>query len=250
MGGWILKRRGFTLLELIVVIAIVAVLIALLFGGLSRARAGAERTGCASNLRQIGAALHAYAAENGGWLPPGSRSNMGGTFSRILSAYTQPMKSATMAADIFYCPANVRLGSPPAAGYGSGGQPDGYKGWSGYFFNYCLNASVFKITNSDIGSGGYVPDQEARIKLAAILRPARTLALVDMRTRAPGVSGPPTSGLTKRTYFDPSNASFTMGAVHSGLGNVLFVDGHVESFPGSQPLPVCSLPGQETPWWP
>lgn len=244
-------QQGYTLMELLVTIAIMVVLIALLFVGLQTAQAGADRAKCTSNLRQIGAAIHVYSSENNGWLPPGSRSNMGGTFSRILSEYMhQPMKSQTMAADVFYCPANVRLESPPALGYASGGQPNGYKGWSGYFFNYCLNASIFKISNSDTNNSGYVSDNEGRVRLASILLPSKTLALVDMHTRAPGVSGPPTSGMAKKTYFDPSNASFTMGAVHSGKGNVLFVDGHVETFTGTQPLPVCSLPNQETPWWP
>ena len=62
--------RGFTLVELLVVIGIIAVLIALLMPALSRVRQHAISTQCLSNLRQIGSIAHMYAAENKGFFPP------------------------------------------------------------------------------------------------------------------------------------------------------------------------------------
>src|SRR5689334_4243831 len=62
------SSRGFTLVELLVVIGVIAVLIALLLPALQRARQAAETVSCLSNLRQIGIVAASYVSENKGWL--------------------------------------------------------------------------------------------------------------------------------------------------------------------------------------
>lgn len=64
-------RRGFTLVELLVVVGIIIILIALLLPGLTAAKEAANRTKCENNLKEIGEAFSTFASDDyhGGRLP-------------------------------------------------------------------------------------------------------------------------------------------------------------------------------------
>jgi prepilin-type N-terminal cleavage/methylation domain-containing protein/prepilin-type processing-associated H-X9-DG protein len=66
------RRKGFTLVELLVVIAVIALLLALLIPVLGRAREQGQRAVCLSNLKQLTLAWTAYAEEHDGKLVDGS----------------------------------------------------------------------------------------------------------------------------------------------------------------------------------
>ena len=65
-----MKRKAFTLVELLVVIGIIALLISILLPTLSRARASAQRTVCLSNQRQIAVATQSYSVDENGFIAP------------------------------------------------------------------------------------------------------------------------------------------------------------------------------------
>lgn len=64
------NSAGFSLVELVVTILIIAVLAAILLPAVSLVRSVAQRTACASNLRQLGMGLMAYLDENERLIPP------------------------------------------------------------------------------------------------------------------------------------------------------------------------------------
>jgi prepilin-type processing-associated H-X9-DG protein/prepilin-type N-terminal cleavage/methylation domain-containing protein len=64
-----LRLRGFTLVELLVVIGIIALLIGILLPVLGKARESANRARCAANMRSAAQAMQLYVVDSKGWLP-------------------------------------------------------------------------------------------------------------------------------------------------------------------------------------
>ncbi len=88
--------RGFTLVELLVVIAIIGILIALLLPAVQAAREAARRMNCSNNMKQLGLAMHNYIAANNGRFPPGSTGRYShGLFSTLLPFLEQDIVSDT-----------------------------------------------------------------------------------------------------------------------------------------------------------
>jgi prepilin-type N-terminal cleavage/methylation domain-containing protein/prepilin-type processing-associated H-X9-DG protein len=98
------RREGFTLVELLVVIGIIALLIAILLPTVSRAREQSRRTACMSNLRSIGQAMYLYSSAYRDRLPNSAPTatwdpTLGGrALLELATNYVPP--------PVFYCPSD------------------------------------------------------------------------------------------------------------------------------------------------
>jgi prepilin-type N-terminal cleavage/methylation domain-containing protein len=82
----LMKRRAFTLVELLVVIGIIALLIGIMLPVLGKARESARRAECLSNLREVSIAFRFYALNNRDQVPLGYRSGTKQFNSMVYSA--------------------------------------------------------------------------------------------------------------------------------------------------------------------
>ncbi len=79
--------RGFTLVELLVVLAIISLIAAMLLPVLSQAREAAQAAYCSNNLKQIGLGFHLYAGDEHSWYPVSSEGDFYGTYTYFRGLY-------------------------------------------------------------------------------------------------------------------------------------------------------------------
>jgi prepilin-type N-terminal cleavage/methylation domain-containing protein/prepilin-type processing-associated H-X9-DG protein len=95
--------RGFTLVELLVVISIIAILLAVLIPALQKARQQAQKIVCSSNMRQMGVALQCYFQERDYRLPVGHSCNVSDPNQYWLKVLTKYLKQNLL----FQCPSDT-----------------------------------------------------------------------------------------------------------------------------------------------
>lgn len=108
------NKGAFTLVELLIAIAILVVLMSLALSGVQMARKRADNTKCINNLRQLGIALHLFASDNNGKIPPrllgNNRDKNTPPLPKPKSGTPKSWTSRLIAGgyvsdpDIFYCP--------------------------------------------------------------------------------------------------------------------------------------------------
>ena len=227
-------RRGFTLVELLVVIGIIALLVSILLPALQSANEQAKKVKCASNLRNIGQSIHMYASDNKGKLPQHTGNAVYWLWDLPNRTRDAMLKSGNQR-DTLYCPSNERQNADELWNYG-GNNPNGYT-VSGYFFLMRRPAGglpqllAFGVTPQlRLDYLETITDKQpqanrtspADIELAADATLSNTVNLKTARFSA--VQG---------GWPEPHWSNHLKGTMATG-GNILFLDGHVTWRPLTQ----------------
>ncbi|MHC4644271.1 MAG: type II secretion system protein [Planctomycetota bacterium] len=218
------EKRGFTLIEILVVIAVIAVLMSILAPALHRAKENARTIICRSNLRQYGMAARIYLDDNHGRFPDPykwlyTQAGTGGTPDEKIMDL-EPDGSLwpyLKDKDIHMCPKFKTLMKPT-------GRPNAQ-------YSYSMNAYLGEFENSGHNRfGGILKESELR-------RPARVFFFSEENTwTIPGLSEYVINdnNLLVGDRNDVRDCFATYhnapaGDLNQGSANLVFVDGHVDS---------------------
>lgn len=203
------RNRAFTLIEILVTIAIIAILAAILFPVFARARENARRSSCMSNEKQLALAALQYTQDYDERLPPhyNFRSTTSGDpWMNIIQPYIKNSQ-------VFFCPSSSGFNSSAALTTSNIAY-----GWNYYYLSRqpaCTVAPPGDPLETLYGCGG--------VPLAAIADVSGTVLLAD--------SSDHTSNryIIYKDYCDISDSHcYRPSPLHFDGADVAFVDGHVK----------------------
>jgi prepilin-type N-terminal cleavage/methylation domain-containing protein/prepilin-type processing-associated H-X9-DG protein len=229
------RRAAFTLIELIVVIAIIAILIGLLLPAVQKVRAAANRTRDQNNLKQLGLAVHNYVSANDGRFPPARTIEPNGDvrwwFALCDSLGNQ--KDFTKSHLMPYLENNQGMFRNPAKSPGKVWLTfDGATG--GYGYNYRTLAPIYPVQASPLPTNGLPGESTGPMRVEQIASTSQTIcfATACWSTPAGRPMNPAGPNLIETGVIDPP--SLKNPSIHfryfPKLANVAFADGHVEGW--------------------
>jgi prepilin-type N-terminal cleavage/methylation domain-containing protein/prepilin-type processing-associated H-X9-DG protein len=219
------SRRGFTLIEMLVVIAIIAVLAAILFPVMSRSRAKARQTTCEANMYQLGIAILLYAQDFGEILPPWCTGATGVTDNG-------PAQGAwTWDCIIWPYLKNTRILTCPDSPYGRTVK-EGTPATSTPVRSYAMPRYVGDPWGTSNAGMAYAP-----CPVDYPMLPGETVLLMEKGMRGIGIVG----DAAGENFFQSHSCSLypdiKRDMYHNNGKNFLFLDGHVKWYPaGSGPF--------------
>jgi prepilin-type N-terminal cleavage/methylation domain-containing protein/prepilin-type processing-associated H-X9-DG protein len=227
------RTNAFTLIELLIVIAIIAILASILFPVFARARENARRSSCQSNLKQIGLGLLQYVQDYDEVLPSTAYGNSSGspeTYYRWQDAIYPYVKSE----QIFWCPSDGTASTNKR--YKVLSAPTGAQKNATNNGSYALNGFYY---NSGLGPASYLDEYESpggvitTRKVSVISVPAETVWTTEVYGNVFSIKIKDSQDILKEynnTYpYLSRNGSDGTAARHLETTNVLWCDGHVKA---------------------